>query len=459
MTAFIISPEHGGMLFAWFYFIAFIITFPILIAGGIQRKFPWVTWFYILIFGKLIFILGSKAGTLSGEDWLSLFKNLQLPAGTGKSAMGGFIAVLFLILLLRIIFKPRLSILDPFAITLPLALSIQRYGCLFAGCCYGTVTDLPWGVTYLPGSALFIEQLSDGQIQQAATHTIPVHPYPIYLIIGSLIILLFLLRIRHRIKRPGNLFFLSVALLLLLRFGLDFFRGTNIRGVDFLVLPGLSFVHILMFLISAILMVFIYYREKNRCPEQAGNSPPFRDHGRKSMLFLFLIIFLLWSLRTWLQPLEVLVLLVFLLPAGIGTALQVNQFISLPQIRWLSPALVCIGLLLMAQTTLKEVQPEREPYGTLSFGALFGGYEGGCNEYGPVERNYFTVGADYTRYFPLEKSKFRQGGYLGYQQEDPGYYQEITQWNEGDEEEESTGDKADDRNHRPDETGWFKFIG
>src|SRR5262249_20941994 len=37
---------------------------------------------------------------------------------------------------------------DSFALPLALALAVGRWGCFCNGCCYGTETSLPWGVTF-----------------------------------------------------------------------------------------------------------------------------------------------------------------------------------------------------------------------------------------------------------------------------------------------------------------------
>lgn len=49
--------------------------------------------------------------------------------------------------------------------SLPLALAVARLGCLAAGCCHGTPTGVPWGITSSGASG-------------------PVHPTPLYEIVG-----------------------------------------------------------------------------------------------------------------------------------------------------------------------------------------------------------------------------------------------------------------------------------
>ncbi len=47
---------------------------------------------------------------------------------------------------------PVLEAFDYFAPTLALGIGITRIGCFLNGCCFGTPTDLPWGIQFPPGS-------------------------------------------------------------------------------------------------------------------------------------------------------------------------------------------------------------------------------------------------------------------------------------------------------------------
>jgi len=47
---------------------------------------------------------------------------------------------------------PILDTLDYFAPTVGIGLGITRVGCFLNGCCFGTPTDLPWGVEFPAGS-------------------------------------------------------------------------------------------------------------------------------------------------------------------------------------------------------------------------------------------------------------------------------------------------------------------
>ena len=96
-----------------------------------------------------------------------------------------------------------------------LAQAIGRVGCTLNGCCYGTPTDLPWGVIYTNPDSY-------------APIGIEVHPTQVYEIICLLIIFAVLLKLRGRLQPGGSIFLVYLSLYSLWRFGIGFLReGTG----------------------------------------------------------------------------------------------------------------------------------------------------------------------------------------------------------------------------------------
>jgi len=78
------------------------------------------------------------------------------------SLIGGTLAAL---IYLKIHKLPVLKIADLMAPGMVLGLTIGRLGCLMNGCCYGGVCDAPLpNVTFPPGSAPYMQQLSQGDL-------------------------------------------------------------------------------------------------------------------------------------------------------------------------------------------------------------------------------------------------------------------------------------------------------
>lgn len=58
---------------------------------------------------------------------------------------------------------PALATLDLITPSLMLGLAIGRIGCFLNGCCYGGVCELPWSVTFPPGSPAHYHQVQQGE--------------------------------------------------------------------------------------------------------------------------------------------------------------------------------------------------------------------------------------------------------------------------------------------------------
>ncbi len=144
------------------------------------------------------------------DSWLDMLKLWQ----GGYSILGAIISLaLFVPWYLYSRNIPILPSLDLFALYAPLAQSIARFGCFFAGCCYGKTTDLPWAITYTTTNTM------------APVH-IPLHPTQIYSSIALFIIFLLVqLWVRKKNRRPGQIISLYLMLAGLERFFVDFLRA------------------------------------------------------------------------------------------------------------------------------------------------------------------------------------------------------------------------------------------
>lgn len=96
-------------------------------------------------------MLGAKIPYLlhSGllTDWLSLF-NAFAWMSDGKTVLGGIFGGYFAVELTKARLGIQVSTGDQFAVPIATGLAIGRLGCFVAGCCYGTPTDLPWGIHF-----------------------------------------------------------------------------------------------------------------------------------------------------------------------------------------------------------------------------------------------------------------------------------------------------------------------
>ena len=115
---------------------------------------------------------------------------------------------------------------DAAAPAFALGLAIQRVGCFFAGCCYGSRCDLPWAVTYGPGKPVFQKQVGFGLISPQASASLPVHPTQLYSSLAALIVfgvLIWLLK-KWTGRRRYDLILLAIVACGVLRFFNEFIR-------------------------------------------------------------------------------------------------------------------------------------------------------------------------------------------------------------------------------------------
>lgn len=133
---------------------------------------------------------------------------------------GGFIAgVAVAVYYLR---KHKIRFFDAADVTvvcLALGQGIGRWGCFFAGCCYGKPTSLPWGLVF-PAVPL----CADG------TH---IHPWPIYESLADFAIFGLLYWLFRRRAFSGQVFLVYVMTYAVARGLLEFLRGDTVRGLYF----------------------------------------------------------------------------------------------------------------------------------------------------------------------------------------------------------------------------------
>lgn len=135
-----------------------------------------------------------------------------------------------------------------------LAQAIGRVGCTLNGCCYGTPTDLLWGIIYT-------------NPESYAPIGIAVHPTQIYEIICLLIIFAVLLKLRGRLKPDGSLFMVYLGLYSVWRFGIGFLR----EGTGFAL--GLQESQVIALLVLAIVVPILVMRGRWVRRQNEGGLP------------------------------------------------------------------------------------------------------------------------------------------------------------------------------------------
>jgi phosphatidylglycerol:prolipoprotein diacylglycerol transferase len=91
-----------------------------------------------MIGAKLPFVLADWDAFLSGAAWFS----------DGKTILCGLVGGYLGVEVAKWALDVRAKTGDSFAVPVSAAIGIGRLACFVGGCCYGTPTDLPWGVVF-----------------------------------------------------------------------------------------------------------------------------------------------------------------------------------------------------------------------------------------------------------------------------------------------------------------------
>jgi prolipoprotein diacylglyceryltransferase len=70
--------------------------------------------------------------------------------------------------------------LDAVAPAIALGIAILRFGCFLNGCCFGSICQMPWCITYESGSSAYAFQAQAGLISHTNPVSLPVHPVQLY---------------------------------------------------------------------------------------------------------------------------------------------------------------------------------------------------------------------------------------------------------------------------------------
>ena len=106
-----------------------------------------------------------------------------------------------------------------------------RMGCLLAGCCFGAVTKLPWGLSFPPRSPASDAQAKEHLLHSARMWSEPVHPTQVYESAASLAVAFVCLYVVLPRKRyDGQVFAASLVLYALARFAVEILRRDDRGG-------------------------------------------------------------------------------------------------------------------------------------------------------------------------------------------------------------------------------------
>jgi prolipoprotein diacylglyceryltransferase len=295
-----------------FFYIAAVLT-AVAVAGlaAVKRNFGIREFAVIVSAGIFAFIIGGKLVVFDSTQWNYLFTHLQLPEENGKAAIGAILGLMAGLWAASKILGKTESVLNLFALALPMGLAVQGLGCLSAGCCHGQLTQVPWGVTYGPGTIAYIEQQQIGLIPLDASSSLAMHPTPIYTILACILIVCIVWKTRDHWKSPSGNFQFSIILFLAYRVA-EGISTYSLSPLEWMGLNTTAWKAILLVLLS---FIFVYRERKIKHPKPVLNYSrnSTRNHFKLFTVALFLVIFSL-QLGDWCTSDERCLIALIILP-------------------------------------------------------------------------------------------------------------------------------------------------
>ena len=201
-----------------------------------------------LIGAKLLLLITDfKAFTANPRELLTL-------ARSGGVFYGGLIlAVTVALVYIRRVGLPLWTTCDVFAPGIALGHVVGRFGCFFAGCCWGKPTTLPWGIT-------FTDPFAASNV--GTPLNVSLHPTQLYEAGAEFLILVLLLSTERFGRRfAGRTFWLYMLLYAVSRFMIEFFRDDP-RGS----LGPLSTSQFISVLLAPLAVVMLVYLARRAAP-------------------------------------------------------------------------------------------------------------------------------------------------------------------------------------------------
>jgi phosphatidylglycerol:prolipoprotein diacylglycerol transferase len=199
-----------------------------------------------LIGAKLLLLITEfRTFTANPRELLTL-------ARSGGVFYGGLIlAVIVALWYIRRIGLPLWTTCDVFAPGIALGHVVGRFGCFFAGCCYGKPTDVAWAITFTnPFAAANV----------GTPLGVPLHPTQLYEAGAEALILVLLLATESRGRRyPGRTFWLYMLLYAVSRYIIEMFRGDPRGTVG--IFSTSQFISVLLVPLSIVMLLYLRRRD------------------------------------------------------------------------------------------------------------------------------------------------------------------------------------------------------
>lgn len=241
-----------GVLLAIGLMLALFAASKLAARDGLPRERIYDLGLWTIIGG----LLGSKILMFFTEDYVNVFSLDFLRSGGVYYGgfLGGLVAAVFLVRFYKL---PFWKVADAFAPGVALGQFFGRQGCFSAGCCWGKVTELPWGVHFTEAG----HENTGVPIFDNVGNALHLHPTQLYESFAMLAVFGVLVYLHRRKRFDGQILIGYMILYPIVRFTIEFFRDDP-RGDLFGLtsLTGLSTSQIISLLVAVGAVCFMIWR-------------------------------------------------------------------------------------------------------------------------------------------------------------------------------------------------------
>ena len=354
-----ISANNPHVFYQFFYLLAFIFMFSVVIYKSIKRGYHLRSVLLMLTTITLFTVIGTRLFTIPIEDWVTAI-NTKAPEFNNRSSIGGLLFGLIGIIFSQRIFGFKRPMLDLFAWLAPIALGITKLGCLFNGCCYGLPFNGFWGIQYPEGTHAHFNHWFSGSIEKDAILSLAVHPVQLYETI-MLFIVGYIVWKTHKIWRKNvSAMLFALCLYFSLRFGVEFFRDHSVSQFSTTYYLGIWSYQWGMLGLGLLLGVVLWFYEKRvniEITTGRQNSP----YIHAEFIYIITLSFVIYTFTNLLLPFELKAVWMMFIPGIILNFYYLFTETRLRNQRRLIGILLLAPFYVLAQT-IPDHTPEIKQY-------------------------------------------------------------------------------------------------
>ena len=281
--------------------------------------FEFSTWYVMgwlnIFLGKIaILYFGYKKGW-DFSKWLTLVLFATIGAAISTLFLPTIVGTLIGFLGCLILGKKFLGFKHDIGIVIALFIAILfaigRVGCLLNGCCFGSITTLPWGINYPIGTPAHWLHLFADLIPNTHLSSLSIHPIQLYETIFHILSILLIIKLGKRFKNSNTILLFYFGSYLTFRIFIEFIRDMNNVWWSALSFGPLSLFQWFLFSIVLGLIICALRLEKNHKPVLRKGKTNHRIENNFIIILFCFIVTLIF--KDQIQTIH-LVQLVILLP-------------------------------------------------------------------------------------------------------------------------------------------------